>query len=138
MQRAIRGLDILPVFMLLLTSCASRPAIDSASQDSGPIGTWRWRSADGTQVTSPDYVRFYADGTCAWWPAIEAKFSTNGVTYSRYRVEGALLNLDPDPNSFSFHRYKLMKIKGDKMTLIGEESDREVYQRVVPNLEPGT
>lgn len=137
MQSAMRGLDLLPLFMLLLASCGSPSATDSVFQRSGPVGTWRWVTADETQVTSQHYVRFYPDGTCAWWPAIEAKFSINGVTYSRYRVEGAVLNTDPDPNSSTLHRYKLMKINGDKMTLIGEESERDVYQQVVPNLEPG-
>ena len=92
---------------------------------------------DGRRVTSPHFIRYYSDGTCAWWPALEAKFSTNGVTYTRYRVEGDVLDTDPNPDSLTFHRYKVLKFKRDTMTVIGEESDRYVYRRVIPDLEPG-
>jgi hypothetical protein len=85
------------------------------------------------------YIRYYADGTCAWWPAIEAKFSNNGVTYTRYQVDGDILDLDPNPNpqSLTIHRYKGLKFNRDTMTIIGEESEHEIYERVVPDIEPG-
>ena len=131
--------NILVTFVILLAGCASPSSTRSESQRSEIVGTWRWVSADGRQVTSPHYIRYYADGKCAWWPAIELKFSTNGVTYCRYRLEGKVLDSDPDPepNNPMFHRFKQVKISGDKITVVGEESERNVYQRVVPNLEPG-
>jgi len=76
--------------------------------------------------------------TCAWWPAIEAKFSHSGVTNTRYQVDGDVLDTDPNPQSLTHHRYKRIKFKRDTMTVIGEESEREIYERVVPDLEPGT
>ncbi len=94
-------------------------------------------SADGKRVTGLHYIRYYADGTCAWWPALEAKFSTNGITYTRYQVDGNVLDTDPHPDSLTSHRYKLLTFKHDTMTIIGEESEHEVYERVLPDLEPG-
>ena len=125
------------ISVFLLTSCASPSSTQSVSRHSEIVGTWRWVRADERIVTSPRYIRYYADGTCAWWPSIEAKFSTNGVTYTRYRLEGAVLDTDPDLDSMTFHRYKLVKFRGDTMTVTGEESVQDVYERVVPDLEPG-
>jgi hypothetical protein len=132
----------LPIFLvssLLLAGCASPSPTGSESQQSGIVGTWRRVSSDGKQVTSPHYTRYYTDGACAWWPALEVNFSTNGVTHCRYRLEGEVMDTDPDPdpNRPVFHRFKQVKIRGDKMTTVGEESDQDVYQRVVPDLEPG-
>jgi len=59
------------------------------------------------------------------------------VTYTRYQVDGYVLNTDPNPDSLSFHQYKLLRFKRDTMTVIGEESERETYERVLPDLEPG-
>ena len=42
-----------------------------------------------------------------------------------------------DPSQEIIHSHIHMKIKGDKMTLIDEESEHLVYQRVVPDLDPG-
>ena len=132
-----KSLSIALVSVLLLTSCAVPSSTESLTPRSRIIGTWRWVSADGRQVTSLHYIRYYADGTCAWWPAIEAKFSKGGVTYTRYQVAGDILDGDPKPNSLMFHRYKLLKFKRDRMTVIGEESEHEIYERVVPDLDPG-
>jgi hypothetical protein len=122
--------------VLLLTSCASPSSTESASPRSRIIGTWRWVTSDGKRVAGLHYTRYYADSTCAWWPALEPKFSTNGVTYTRYQVDGDVLDLDPKPDSLMFHRYMLLRFKRDTMTVIGEESEREVYERVAPDLEP--
>ena len=111
--------------------------MQSVSRHSEIVGTWRWVKADGKLVTSPHYIRYYACGASAWWPAIEGKFSTSGVSYTRYRLEGAVLDTDPEPDSMTLHRYKLVKFRGDTMTVTGEESEQNVYERVVPNLEPG-
>ena len=131
------SLSIAFVSMLLLISCAVPSSTESVSPRSRIIGTWRWVSADGRQVTGLHYIRYYADGTCAWWPAIEAKFSNDGVTYTRYQVDGDILDRDPQPNSLMFHRYKLLRFKRTRMTIIGEESEHEIYERVVPDLGPG-
>ncbi len=127
------------ILVLLLAGCASPYSPDPASQQSGIVGTWRWVSSDGKQVTTPYHIRYYADGKLAWWPALEAKYSSNGVTYTRYRLEGTVMDTDPDGDLDRppFHRFKKVKIRGDKMTVIGEESDENVYRRLVPDLEPG-
>ena len=124
--------------VLLLTGCASSPSVDTISPRSRIVGTWRRMSIDGRRVTGSHYIRYYSDGTSAWWPAPAGKFSTNGVTYTRYQVDGNVLNSDPRPDSLMNHRYSLLKFRGDTMTVIGEETDRSIYRRVVPDLEPGT
>ena len=126
------------VSMLLLTSCAS-PLPTSNPPQSRIVGTWRWVKSDGKPVTGLSYTRYYADGTCAWWPAIEVKFSNNGVTYTHYKVDGNVLDTAPnaDPIYGPFHRYKLIKFKGGTMIIIGEENDHDVFERVIPDLEPG-
>jgi hypothetical protein len=131
------SLNIAIVSALLLTGCATPSSTESVSPRSRIVGTWRWVKADGKSVTGLHYIRYYADGTCAWWPAIEAKFSNNGVTYTRYKVDRDVLDTDPNPQSLSFHRYKLLRFKRDTMTVIGEESDHDTYERVIPDLEPG-
>jgi len=93
--------------------------------------------ADAERVSGLHYIRYYADGTCVWWPSVEAEFSHNGATYTRYQVDGDVLDTDPDPHSLTNHRYKRIKFQRDKMTIIGEESERDMYERVVPDLEPG-
>jgi len=81
-------------------------------------------------------VRYYADGTAATWPAPEGwSTTTNGVSHGRYHLEGEFLVLETgagkdDPKS-------RMTITGDEMVLITDESNRLVYRRVVPDLEPG-
>lgn len=132
-----KSVSIVFVSVLLLTSCAAPLSTESVSPRSRIVGTWRWVRADRRRVTGLHYMRFYADGTWAWWPAIEEKFSNNGVTYTHYQVDGDNLDQDPKPNSLMFHRYKLLRFKGDRMTVIGEESEHEIYERVVPDLEPG-
>ena len=131
------SVNIVFVSVLLLTSCASPSSTGSVSPHSRIVGTWRWVRADEKRVTGLHYIRYYPDGTCAWWPAIEAEFSHNGVTYTRYQVDSDVLDTDPDPDSLTFHRYKRIKFKPDNMTVIGEELERDIYERVVPDLEPG-
>ena len=90
---------------------------------------------DGRLVTSPFYVRYYPDGRSAFWPPIEAKFATNGATLGRYTVDGSFLI--SEPREKVIHAYSRATIKGDVMTIVGEESEHYVYKRVVPDLEPG-
>jgi hypothetical protein len=123
--------------LTLLVGCATASSEKSASPRSRIVGTWRWTRADGRAVTGSLYIRYYADGTCAWWPALEAKFSNHGVTYARYQVNGNVLDTAPDPHSLTFHRYKLLRFNRNTMIVIGEESEYETYERVVPDLEPG-
>ncbi len=125
------------VSLLLLTGCATQSSTDPVSPRSRIVGTWRWVNADGKQVTGLHYIRYYADGTCAWWPAIEAKVSSNGVTYTRYQVDKDVLDGDPNPDSLMIHKYSILKFKHGTMTVVGEESTHETYERVVPDLEPG-
>src|SRR5689334_19167168 len=117
-QSAVRNLlNIVFVSVLLVTGCSSPSSTESLSPRSRIVGTWRWVRADGERVTGFHYTRYYADGTAAWWPALEEKFSTNGVTYTRYQVDGDVLNLDPNPDSLTFHRYKLLRFKRNTMTV---------------------
>lgn len=129
----------IPVFLLLLAGCSSSSTTDSASRKLGIVGTWRWVSQDGRQVAGHHCIRFFADGTVAWWPAIEARYSSNGVTYSQYRLDGKVLDSDPhpEPGTWAVHRYKRVRFRGDRMFVTGEESEEGVYVRVVPDLEPG-
>ena len=82
------------------------------------------------------HVRYYTDGTAATWPAPAGwPTTTNGVSRGRYHLEGEFLVIETgsgkdDPRS-------RMTIKGDEMVLINVESNRLVYRRVVPDLEPG-
>ena len=120
---------------LLVGGCATTsPA--PAPKHSGIVGTWRWVRAGQTPVKEPLYIRYYADGTAATWPAPEDWPTTvAGVSHGRYHLEGQCLVIetgagkdDPKPR---------MEVKGDEMILISNESDRLIYRRIVPDLEPG-
>jgi len=87
-------------------------------------------------VTQRFHIRYYADGTAATWPAPAGwRTTTNGVSRGRYHLVGEFLVVETgtgknDPKA-------RMIITGDEMVLTNDESNRLVYRRVVPDLEPG-
>jgi hypothetical protein len=131
-----RTLRILAFLVILLTGCTSTPSAKPLPTQSGLVGTWQLVRVGKQRVTTPHHIRYYADGTYAWWPAIEAKFSTKGITYGRYHLEGKFLVVEAVEGNLDSKDY--MDIRGDKMIIIGgHESERNIYHRVVPDLEPG-
>ena len=99
------------------------------------IGTWQWVRVDQQAVPNPFFMRFYTNGTAVTWPAPDGFSTTNGVSHGGYHFDGALLVIETgagknDPKS-------KVEIKGDEMTMIGDETNRLIYHRVVPDLQPG-
>jgi hypothetical protein len=99
------------------------------------IGTWQWVRLDQQAVPNPFFMRFYTNGTAATWPAPGGFSTTNGVSRGGYHFEGALLVIETgagknDPKC-------KVEIRGDEMTVIGDETNRLSYHRIVPDLEPG-
>jgi hypothetical protein len=127
---------ILLLLVLLVAGCTSQPASKPSSGQSGIVGTWRWIRVDDRAAPQRFHVRYYADGRAATWPAPAGwSTTTNGVSHGRYHLEGEFLVLETgrgkdDPKT-------RMTITGDEMLLIAGESNRLVYRRVVPDLEPG-
>ena len=129
------SLRILTLFALFLTACAPSPSTKPLAIQSGPVGTWRWVSVDKQQVTEPFHIRYYADGASVSWPAPEGWSTTNGVSHGRYHLEGSFLVIETGEGTNDPRVH--LEIKGDEMVLINDESNRLVYRRVVPDLEPG-
>lgn len=118
----------------MLTGCSSsRP---SAKTSSSVVGTWQWVRVDQQAIKEPFFVRYYPDGRAATWPAPAGwGTTTNGVSYGGYHLAGAFLVIETgagtnDPKT-------QVKIKGNEMILISDESNRLIYRRIVPDLEPG-
>lgn len=102
---------------------------------SGLVGTWRWVQVDRQPIEHPFYIRYYVDGTALTWPAPAGWSTTNGVSHGRYHLHKKLLIVETgagkaDPKS-------VMEIRGSELVLVNEESNRLIYRRVIPDLEPG-
>jgi hypothetical protein len=122
------------VSVVVLAGCVGTSTTVS-SKHPGLVGTWKWISMDQEIVKSPFYIRYYPDGAAATWPAPRGWSDTNGVSRGRYHLEGQFLVLETgqgkdDPRT-------RMKVTGDELVLVSNESNRLVYHRVVPDLEPG-
>jgi hypothetical protein len=129
------SLFILTLFALSLVGCAHSTSTKSSTTQSGPVGTWRWVSVDKQRVQEPFHIRLYADGTSASWPAPEGWSTTNGISHGRYHLDGEFLVIETGEAKYDPKTH--MEIRGDEMILINDESNRLVYRRVVPDLEPG-
>src|SRR5260370_34520968 len=137
MLKAMRASAYIPLSLpLLLAGCTRSASTTPSAKQSSPVGTWRWIRVDQQPVKEPFYVRYYLDGTAATWPAPEGwPATTNGVSRGRYHLEGEFLVLETgsgkdDPKTH-------MDIRNAEMVLVTVESNRLIYHRVVPDLEPG-
>jgi len=131
-----------PSFIILafaagaLTSFAQSSTNSATKATNSIVGTWQWVRVDQRAIKEPFFVRYYADGAAATWPAPAGwSTSTNGVSRGGYHLVGEFLVIETgagtnDPKT-------KIEIKGDEMTLISDESIRLIYHRVVPGLEPG-
>lgn len=99
------------------------------------VGTWRWVSVNSHAVDKPFYLRYNLDGTCSSWPVPTDWPNSNGVSYGKYSVVNG--NLILDTGSGKLDPKARLVIQGDQMTLTNEASDRLVYHRIVPTLDPG-
>jgi hypothetical protein len=100
------------------------------------VGTWQWVRVDKQAITEPFFIRYYTNGAAATWPAPDSwGTTTNGVSHGGYHLEGEFLVIETgagknDPKA-------KIEIRGDEMTVIGDETNHLIYHRVVPDLEPG-
>ena len=99
------------------------------------VGTWQWVAVDQHPVKEPFFIRYYPDGKATTWPAPAGWSTTNGVSYGTYHLSGRSLVLETGAGT---NDPKIqIQVKGDKMTLINDESNHLTYRRVVPDLQPG-
>ena len=118
-----------------LTSFAQSSTNSAPKTSSAIVGTWQWVRVDQQAIPYPFFMRFYSNGTSATWPAPDGFSTTNGISHGGYHFEGALMVIETgagkdDPKA-------KVEIKGDEMTMIGDETNRLIYHRVVPDLQPG-
>jgi hypothetical protein len=126
---------ILAFAAVALMSFAQGSTNSVTKTSSSIIGTWQWVRVDEQPITNPFFMRFYSNGTAATWPAPNGFSTTNGVSHGGYHFEGALLVIETgagqkDPKA-------KVEIKGNEMVTVGDETNRYIYRRVVPDLEPG-
>jgi len=132
----MRYSSIIFVFAVVaLTSFAQSATNVVTKASSSIVGTWQWVRVDQQAIPYPFFMRFYSNGTAATWPALDGFSTTNGVSRGGYHFEGVYLVTETgagtnDPKS-------KVEIKGDEMTMIGDETNRLIYHRIVPDLEPG-
>ena len=126
---------ILGFAAVALTSFAQSSTNSVTKTTNSIVGTWQWVRVDQQAVKEPFFVRYYADGKAATWPAPNGWSTTNGVSHGGYHLDGNFLVIETgegtnDPKS-------QIQIRGNEMTLINDESNRLIYHRVVPDLQPG-
>ena len=126
---------ILALAAVVLAGCAAS-STTSSTPSSSIVGTWQWVRVDQQAIKEPFYVRYYPDGRAATWPAPAGwSTTTNGVSYGGYHLAGEFLVIETgagtnDPKT-------QIKIRGNEMTLINDESNRLIYHRIVSDLQPG-
>jgi hypothetical protein len=128
--------SIIFVFLaVVLASCKQNSTTAVNNTSSSIVGTWQWIRVDQQTIKNPFFMRFYSNGTSATWPAPNGFSTTNGISHGGYHFEGTLLVIETgagknDPKA-------KIEIKGDEMTMIGDETNQLIYHRIVPDLEPG-
>jgi hypothetical protein len=118
-----------------LTSFAQNSTNSTSKTSSAIVGTWQRVSVDQQVITNPFFMRFYTNGLAATWPAPSGFSIAKGVSYGGYHFEGAFLVIETgagknDPKT-------KIEIRGDEMTMISDETNRLIYHRIVPDLQPG-
>lgn len=117
---------MLALLAVVLTSCIPSSPAGDAKSSRLLLGTWQWVRFDQQPVHAPFYIRFYSDGRAATWPVLRECV---------YHVEGKYLIIRTG-TGHSNARVKL-RLKGDRMIMIGSDTNRFLYHRVVPALRPG-
>jgi hypothetical protein len=122
---------VLAIALAVLVTGAA--AAEREAQLSDVVGTWRFYSVNGHRWPQPFYVRIYANGKAATWPAPKDWNSetVHGVSHGGFLVKGGYLIW-----AGADIRAKIA-VKGDKFFLETEDGDHLVYRRVIPDLEPG-
>jgi hypothetical protein len=136
-ERVMRYSSCILSFMTaVLAGCAPSATSPATQPSSSIVGTWQWVRVDQQAVNEPFYVRYYPDGTACTWPAPSGwTTTTNGVSHGRYHLTGEFLVIETGAGTNDPKTH--VEIKSNEMTLISDESNRLLYHRVVPDLEPG-
>jgi hypothetical protein len=109
---------------------------DSGTDRSALIGTWQFVSVDGTPVKQPFFMRLYADGSAATWPApADWPTTVKGVSRGKYTLRGNMFMIETGQGADN--PAVRLQLKGDEMNLFNEDGDHLIYRRVTPALEPG-
>ena len=125
---------ILGFAAIAMAGCSS--GLTSHKEPRSIVGTWQWVQVDTQVVNEPFFVRYYADGRAATWPAPAGwSTTTNGVSYGGYHVSAGFLVIETGAGTND--PMTRIKIRGSEMVLINDESNRLIYHQVVPDLEPG-
>ncbi len=98
------------------------------------VGTWRWVSVNGKRVPEPFYIRYYANGTLASWPAPKSWSDSKGVSRGHYAITNGFLVLKTGSTDSPKSRIQIQK---DQMKFKTGEGVQLIYQRVLPTVEPG-
>jgi hypothetical protein len=118
-----------------LTSCAQSSTNSAPKISSAIVGTWQWVSVDQLVITNPFFMKFYSNGLAATWPAPRGFALAKDVSFGRYHFEGAFLVTETGAGT-NDPKVKI-EIRGDEMTMINDATNRCVYHRIVPDLQPG-
>jgi hypothetical protein len=126
-------------FILFAFAAATLTSFGQSSTNSSPktiVGTWQWVSVDQQAIPYPFFMRFYSNGIAATWPAPDGFSTTNGVSRGGYHFDGAVLTVDVGAGTNN--PKSQIEIKGGEMIMMTcDETNRYIYRRVVPDLEPG-
>jgi hypothetical protein len=119
-----------------LTSFGQSSTNSTAKTSGAIVGTWQWVKVDQQAIPYPFFMRFYSNGTAATWPAPDGFSTTNGVSRGGYHYDGAVLIVDTGAGTNN--PKSQVEIKGDEMVMMTcDETNRYIYHRVIPDLEPG-
>jgi hypothetical protein len=132
----MRYSSIILVFAaVVLTSFAQSSTNSVTTPSSSIVGTWQLVRVDQQAFTNPFFMRFYSNGTAATWPAPDGFSTTNGVSHGGYHFKGTLLVIETDAGKDD--PTTKVEIRGDEMTTFCGETNRLIYHRIVPDLQPG-
>jgi len=130
----MRHLIILSAFVAATFASFAQSPTNSAPK--AIVGTWQWVRVDRQVIPYPFFMRFYSDGTSASWPAPEGFSTTNGISHGGYHFERGYLVIETSVDK-SGPKAKV-EISGDELTMVScGETNRLVYHRIIPDLEPG-